>query len=192
MLQSIFLSLALLLTSGEATQATYQVDTDASSVEWFGEKVTGEHNGTVQLKEGSFTFTDGKLTAGTFMVDMTTIVDSDLEGEWKTKLENHLKSDDFFGAEKYPTSKFVITDVVPQGPGKYKVKGDMTIKESTNQIQFTADLEEKDDQLVGNAKVTIDRSKYNVRYGSGSFFDDLGDKTIYDNFDLDIKIVANK
>lgn len=192
MLQSILLSLTVLFSSGDGTKATYTVDTDASKVEWLGEKVTGEHNGTVSLKEGNFTFEDGKLTGGTFTVDMTTITCEDLSGEYKGKLEGHLKSDDFFGVEKYPTSTFVITKAVPQGPGRYKVIGNITIKETTEEIQFPATLEEKDGQVVGTAELTIDRSKFNIRYGSGSFFDNLGDKTIYDNFGLTVNIVASK
>ncbi len=157
-----------------------------------GQKVTGQHNGLVNLKEGSFEFKDGVLTGGTFTVDMTTIVDSDMTGEYKGKLEGHLKSDDFFGVAKYPTSVFTITKAVPQGPGKYKVVGNITIKGKTEEIQFPATLEEKDGKVTGTASLTIDRSKFDVRYGSGSFFDDLGDKTIYDDFELTVNIVASK
>ncbi|MFH6984273.1 YceI family protein [Marinoscillum luteum] len=192
MLQSIVLSLAMLVSSGEGTEANYKVDTKASTVEWLGKKVTGQHNGLVNLKEGSFEFKDGVLTGGTFTVDMTTIVDSDMTGEYKDKLEGHLKSDDFFGVAKYPTSVFTITKAVPQGPGKYKVVGNITIKGKTEEIQFPATLEEKDGKVTGTASLTIDRSKFDVRYGSGSFFDDLGDKTIYDDFELTVNIVASK
>lgn len=192
MLQSILLSLAVLFSTGEGIKTTYSVDSDVSVVEWLGEKVTGEHNGTVNLKEGSFDFEEGVLIGGSFTVDMNSIVDADLSGEYKTKLEGHLKSDDFFGVAKYPTSKFVITRAVPQGPGKYKIIGNMTIKETTEEIQFPATLEEKDGKISGTADLTIDRSKYDIRYGSGSFFDNLGDKTIYDNFTLTVKIVGDK
>ena len=193
MLKAILLSLTLWLPSGEGNQVSYTIDPKASTVEWYAEKVTGKHNGVVDLKEGNFTFEDGKFTGGSFAVDMTSLRDTDMdEGEWKTKLENHLKSDDFFGVEKYPTAGFVITRVVPQGPGTYKVIGNMTIKDKTQEIQFPATLEEKDGKLIGTATLTLDRSKYDVRYGSGSFFDDLGDKTIYDNFDLKVNIVASK
>lgn len=182
----------MLVSSGEGTTATYKVDTKASKVEWLGKKVTGQHNGFLSLKSGDFNFEDGVLTGGTFTVDMTTITNSDLSGEYKTKLENHLKSDDFFGVESYPTATFVITKAVPQGPNKYKIVGDITIKGKTEEIQFPATIEEKGGQITGVATLTIDRSKFDVRYGSGSFFDDLGDKVIYDNFDLTVSIVASK
>lgn len=192
MLQSILLSFAMLFTSGEGTQANYAVDAEASTIEWYAAKVTGEHNGTITLKEGAFTFEDGLLTGGSFQVDMSSLDNSDLEGEWKDKLVGHLKSDDFFGVEKFPVSSFTITKAVPQGPGKYKIVGNLTIKDKTEEIQFPAELKEEGGKVIGSATLTIDRSKFNVRYGSGSFFDDLGDKTIYDNFDLKVSIVADK
>jgi polyisoprenoid-binding protein YceI len=135
--------------------------------------------------------TDGVLTGGSFEVDMTALLVTDLEGEWKEKLEGHLKSEDFFGIEKYPTAKFVVTKVAPKGtPGDYKVYGDLTIKETTEPIAFYANITEEDGVKVATADLEIDRSKYNVRYGSGSFFSGLGDKTIYDEFDLQVKLVV--
>ncbi|MFY0606153.1 MAG: YceI family protein [Cyclobacteriaceae bacterium] len=192
MLQAIIFSLASLLSPLEETQATYTVDTDKSQVEWVGKKVTGQHNGTVNLKSGSLDFSAGKLEGGTFTIDMTSLVSTDLSGEYKGKLEGHLKSDDFFGVENFPTATFVVTKAVPQGPGKYKVVGDITIKGKTEEIQFPVTLEEKDGMITGTADMTIDRSKFDIRYGSGSFFDDLGDKTIYDDFELSVKISASK
>ncbi|MFT6866090.1 MAG: polyisoprenoid-binding protein YceI [Cyclobacteriaceae bacterium] len=191
MLQTIIFSIALLFSGGDKV-ITYNADTSASTITWIGKKVTGEHNGAINLKDASFDLKEGVLVGGNFTIDMATMVSLDLEGEWKQKLEGHLKSDDFFGVEKFPTATFVITRSVPKGPGKYKVVGDITIKGVTEQIQFPVDVTEENGQITGTAKVTIDRSKFNVRYGSGSFFDNLGDKTIYDDFELSIKIVVNK
>jgi polyisoprenoid-binding protein YceI len=191
MLQTIIFSIALLFSGGDKV-ITYNADTSASTITWIGKKVTGEHNGAINLKDASFDLKEGVLVGGNFTIDMATMVSLDLEGEWKQKLEGHLKSDDFFGVEKFPTATFVITRSVPKGPGKYKVVGDITIKGVTEQIQFPVDVTEENGQITGTAKVTIDRSKLNVRYGSGSFFDNLGDKTIYDDFELSIKIVVNK
>ena len=122
---------------------------------------------------------------------MTTLISTDLTGNSKGKLEGHLKSDDFFGVATYPTSTFVITKAVPQGPGKYKIIGNITIKGTTQEIQFPATVEAKDGKVTAKADITIDRSKFDIRYGSGSFFDNLGDKTIYDNFDLSVSLIAN-
>jgi polyisoprenoid-binding protein YceI len=111
---------------------------------------------------------------------MTSLISTDLEGDSKAKLEGHLKSDDFFSVEKHPTSTLVFTNVKSTGKNSYEVTGDLTIKGITKPITF-------DVSIYGNkatATAKIDRAEYNVRYGSGSFFDNLGDKTIYDEFDL--------
>lgn len=172
---------------------SYKVDTDESVINWKGYKVTGQHYGTVKLKEGSLEYTDGMLSGGSFAIDMGTITVGDLEGEYKGKLENHLKSDDFFGVKNYPTAKFVITEVISRGkPGDYRITGDLTIKETTKPVKFNASITEEGGKHVAMADITIDRAEYDVRYGSGSFFDNLGDKTIYDEFDLQVKLVASK
>lgn len=173
--------------------ATYNVDVNASSIVWTGYKVTGKHTGTVKVKNGSLAWDNGVLTGGTFDIDMTSIKDTDLEGEWAAKLEGHLKSDDFFGTSKYGTSKFVITRAIPQdSKGNYKIIGNLTIKETTKEVKFLANVTESAGTVTANGKITVDRSEYNVKYGSGSFFDGLGDKTIYDEFDLQVNLVAKK
>lgn len=169
------------------------LDLEKSVVIWKARKVTGAHEGTVALKSGNFDFADGVLTGGAFEIDMTTIDCIDLQGEWKDKLVGHLKSDDFFGVNNFPTAKFVITSVISRGkPGEYKVVGDLTIKETTKEIKFNAMIDDGGEARTGTANITIDRSEFNVRYGSGSFFDSLGDKTIYDEFDLEVSLVINK
>lgn len=170
------------------------IDTANSSIQWKAYKVTGEHNGVVNIKNGNLAFDDnGNLSGGSFDIDMTTITVLDLTGDMKGKLEGHLKSADFFGVEKYPMGKFVITKVVSRGkPGEYKIVGNLTIKESTKEIKFDANLTEEAGKVTATADLRIDRSDYDIRYGSGSFFDNLGDKTIYDEFDLNVKLVAKK
>ncbi len=173
--------------------ALLQVDTLNSNVQWTGYKVTGQHNGVVNIKSGSLTYNDkGFFAGGSFEIDMTTIKCLDLQGEMAGKLEGHLKSDDFFGATNFPTAKYVITKVVPKGkPGEYKIIGNLTIKNSTKEVRFDATLkEEAGGKIVATGDIKLDRSEFDVRYGSGSFFDGLGDKTIYDEFDLKIKLTA--
>ena len=124
---------------------------------------------------------------------MTSITCTDLPEKAGGKLVGHLKSDDFFGVATYPTAKFEITKVVSRGKaGDYKVTGNLTIKESTKEIQFNTTDDNSTGVPVATADITIDRSDFNVKYGSGSFFDDLGDKTIYDEFDLGLKLVGTK
>lgn len=161
------------------------VDTSKSTIEWLGAKVTGKHNGTIKLKSGFLNFQDKKLVGGEFVVDMTTIICTDLQGEYKGKLEKHLSSDDFFGVATFPEANFKTTKVAAISPNKYKLTGDLTIKGKTLEHSFTLDFEKN--QATGT--IVIDRSKYDIRYGSGSFFDNLGDKTIHDNFELKVLLV---
>lgn len=172
---------------------SYQVNTSESVVNWKAEKVTGSHAGTINLKNGKLDFTDGVLTGGSFDLDMSTIVNTDQQGEWKAKLEGHLSSPDFFNIQEFPVANFVITRSVPKGtPGDYKVTGNLTIKGITKEIKFYTNVVEKGNQLNATADITIDRTDFDIRYGSGSFFDNLGDKTIYDEFFLTVQLVANK
>ena len=159
------------------------VDVEKSKVTWKGYKVTGEHEGTINLKSGVLMFDGKTLTGGKFEMDMTSINTTDLEGDYKGKLDGHLKSADFFGVEKHPTAKFEITKAVGSG-NTYKVTGDLTIKNITNPVTFEMTVNGN----TASAQLKIDRAKYDVRYGSGSFFDNLGDKTIYDEFDLNVNL----
>lgn len=178
------LALALVFGTVSATEPVLEekkeVKTDASTVTWKAYKVTGSHTGTVDLKSGSLSFDGDQLSGGAFEVDMTTLVSTDLEGDSKGKLEGHLKSDDFFSVDKHNTSKLVFTNVKATGKNSYEVTGDLTIKGITKPVVF-------DVSIYGSkatATLKVDRTKYDVKYGSGSFFENLGDKTIYDEFDL--------
>ncbi len=189
----LLLPVLAILSMAATVPQTYNVDVNSSTIVWKGYKVTGEHTGTVKVKNGNLAFTDGKLTGGSFDVDMNSITCTDLDSEYGGKLVGHLKSDDFFGTAKFPTSKFVITRVIPQDTkGNYKIIGNLTIKETTKEVKFFANLTESNGLVNATGKITVDRSEYNVRFGSGSFFDNLGDKTIYDEFDLNISLVAKK
>ena len=176
--------IALTLVAFSTTIEKKKVNVDASKISWTGEKLTGSHEGTINLKDGYFEMEDGKLTGGEFTADMTSITVTDLEGESKGKLEGHLNSDDFFGVKNHPTATFVINTAAEKSAGVYGISGSLTIKGKTNPIAF--DLKMKDNTAM--TTIVIDRTKYDIRYGSGSFFDDLGDKTIYDEFTLDIML----
>lgn len=157
-----------------------EVNTNTSKVTWKAYKVTGSHTGTVDLTSGALVFDGDKLTGGEFVVNMSSLISTDLEGEYKGKLEGHLKSEDFFGVEKHPSSSLVFTNVNSSGKNSYEVTGDLTIKGITKAVTF-------DVSIYGSkatATMKVDRAEYDVRYGSGSFFENLGDKTIYDEFDL--------
>lgn len=189
----LFLPILALLVMAAKVPSTYTVDTQSSTVVWTGYKVTGKHTGTVKIKNGSLTTDNGVITGGSFDIDINSITCTDLEGEWAGKLVGHLKSDDFLGAATYPTASFVITKAIPQDTkGNYKIVGNLTIKGTTKEVKFFANAAEANGMVNASGKITIDRSEFNMRYGSGSFFDGLGDKTIYDEFDLQVSLVAKK
>jgi polyisoprenoid-binding protein YceI len=168
-------------------QQKYTANSEKTTLAWTGEKVTGLHSGTIRLKAGSLTIKDNKIVGGEFDIDMTTIKDS----EGNERLEGHLKSGDFFDAVKFPVSKLVISESTSFDKGTGVVKGTLTIKGVTNPVEIKATMQKKDDGLWFFTNIDIDRTKYGVRYGSGSFFDNLGDKTIYDEFRLKISLLVN-
>ncbi|MEJ2880632.1 YceI family protein [Pedobacter sp. GR22-6] len=168
---------------------TYTVDAAKSNITWLGKKVTGSHNGTISLKSGSLNINGKNVTGGTFVIDMTSIKDAD----GSEKLEGHLKADDFFGSAKFPTSTFVITKVTGSG-ANVNVSGNLTIKGITKPLSFPATVTLNEDGTASAlaGKITVDRTKYDIRYGSKSFFDSIGDKAIDDNFEIGVKLTAKK
>jgi polyisoprenoid-binding protein YceI len=183
-----------LFAMANVTAAEYEVDTEKTKLKWHAEKVTGEHDGYVSVKSGSVDYSDGKLTEGEFVIDMTSIMNTDIEDEgYRAKLENHLKSDDFFSVEKYPEAKFEITEVKTVS-GQTMVHGTMMIKGITKKVSFPAELSASGDSMTAVATITLDRSDYDVKFRSKSFFDieALGDKLIYDEFTMTLHLVANK
>lgn len=163
---------------------TKQVNTSNSDIIWKGHKLGGSHEGTISIESGTLDFDGEKLVGGNFVIDMSSITVTDLDGDNKASLEGHLKSDDFFGVDTYNTADLEFTSVSSKGNGLYKVTGDLTIKKNTHPITF-------DLKIDGNKATTalkVDRSKFDVRYGSKSFFNDLKDKAIYDDFDLAVEL----
>jgi len=178
------LILVLATTASSFTNPVKEkVEVKESTINWLGKKVTGKHNGSINLKEGFLEMDGDNIVGGEFVIDMKSITVLDLKGDMKGKLEGHLKSDDFFGVENFPTATLNITSATKNG-SSYNVDGNITIKGITQPITFTLNK----DGNTATTTVTIDRSKFNVRYGSGSFFDNLGDKTIYDDFKLDVTL----
>jgi len=180
------IAIALLVAFGTtvATAQTKKINTEKSTIKWNAKKVTGEHSGTANFQDGSLTFKKGKLAGGSFTVDMTSISTTDLSGDWKTKLDGHLKSNDFFNTEKFKTSTLVFKKVTAKDKGVYTVTADLTIKGITNPVTF--DLAVKGN--TASTVVNIDRTKYDIKYGSKSFFDSIGDKAINDDFELTVNL----
>ncbi|RVT76736.1 YceI family protein [Flavobacterium sufflavum] len=183
-LKTIAIALFVVASGISVNAQTKKIDTKASSIKWVGKKVTGEHSGTVNFKDGAVVLKGKKLVGGTFTVDMTSLTSTDLTGEYQGKLNGHLKADDFFGTDKFPTSTLVIKKIGAKAKDVYAVTADLTIKGITKPINFEL-------AVKGNTATTafkVDRTKYDIKYGSGNFFQGLGDKTINDEFELAVAL----
>jgi polyisoprenoid-binding protein YceI len=189
---SIFAAAAIIAFSAFTNvtkPVNYTVDVAKSSITWIGKKVAGSHNGTISLKSGSLNVNGKNLVGGSFVIDMNSIKDAD----GSARLEGHLKAEDFFGTAKNPTSTFTITKVAGSG-ANVTVTGNLTIKGITKPISFPATFAVNADGTVSAlaGKIVVDRTQYDIKYGSKSFFDSIGDKAIDDNFEIGVKIVASK
>jgi len=184
----------------ESSSEKFTVNVAESAIEWKGFKPTGTHYGTISLDNGVFKTDDGKLQSGTFLIDMNSISVSDLEaGDGKENLEAHLKGtvegkeNHFFDVTKFPSAAFEITSTESLAAGKTRLSGNLTIKGQKHNISFPVTITNNDDQMtIESEPFTIDRTKWNVNYGSKSIFDDLGDKFINDDIELKISIKAKK
>lgn len=183
-LKSITLALVVALgTLTASAQTTKKVDASKSKVLWLAKKVGGQHSGDINLKEGALVFNGKKLVGGNFVVDMKTINTTDLQGEWKGKLDGHLKNDDFFAVEKFPTSTLVFKSIGAKAANTYTVTADLTIKGITAPVTFDIVA----NKGVANATVMIDRTKYDIKYASKNF-GALADKAIEDEFELKVNL----
>lgn len=172
-------------------EKTYSIDTHKTTATWLGTKVTGKHTGSITIAKGKIT-SDGKnITGGIIEFDMTSMTCEDITNkEYNDKLIGHLKSDDFFGVAKHPTAKFEITKITLKSENNYDVTGKLTIKGITNEITFPALIKFDEKTIVTIAKITVDRTKFDIKYGSATFFEKIGDKAISDHFELDVNVVA--
>jgi polyisoprenoid-binding protein YceI len=182
----VLATFAILVSFTTLKSTGYKIDAQKSKITWIGKKVTGQHNGTVNLSEGSLTTQGKKITGGSFTIDMTSLKDVDSN----TRLEGHLKSDDFFSTEKFPTTTFVISSIEAKRGDVYAVKGDLTIKGIKNEIEFPATIKIANEQVTATAKIIVDRTKFDIKFRSGNFFENLGDKAIDDNFELNVELVG--
>lgn len=183
-LKSIALALVVVLSTLSVTAQTKKVDATKSSINWLAKKVTGQHNGTVNLKDGALVFKKGKLKGGTFTADMTSLTATDLTGEYLGKLKGHLKSEDFFSTAKFPTATLVFKTIGAKGKNLYTVTADLTIKGITSPVTF--DLATTANSAT--TKFMVDRTKYDIKYGSKSFFESIGDKAINNEFELTVAL----
>ena len=183
-------SLETIITSPQNAD-TLWVNKVSSDVQWIGRKVIGEqHSGHIQLAGGFIIKNNGKLHSGEILMNMQSITVDDIENpKWNQKLVDHLKNDDFFNIKKYPSAKFVFSKFEGKGADT-RVTGDMTIRNKTIPMNFIFNTVVDVDSSYATGNINIDRSLFEVKYGSGSFFEGLGDKMIMDEFTLNFKLIA--
>ena len=172
---------------------TLQVDLENSQIKWIGRKVTGEHSGTLNLSGGWVVLDKNSINSGKFIFDMASISNTDIESpEWKQKLEDHLKSEDFFHTDSFPHAILEIKGrqslIIENSKISAQVLADLTIRGITHEIKFPFDLTQSKNNFNAEGSVDIDRTLYNIQYKSGKFFDELGDKLIYDNFTVQFMV----
>lgn len=165
----------------------YTVDVERSTIEWSAKKVGGGHAGTVKIAGGNLIYTGKALKSGSFQMNMSSITSDN------ARVTNHLKSDDFFSTEKNPMSKFEITKVTSAGADRVNITGNLSIKGFTHPVTFPASVKQQKGILVAVASgIRVDRTKYDIKFRSKTFFGDIGDKAIDDEFELSINLTAKK
>lgn len=180
-MKTLLLLTIVLVGTAFTTNPIERKEVKESTITWTGKKILGSHTGTIDLKSGYLEMEGDALVGGMFEVDMTSLKNTDLDPDYQVKLEGHLKSGDFFNVEEFPTATLTIKGAKKKG-NTYDVMGDLTIKGVTKAVNFQIAMGE----TGARATVVIDRTKYGIQYGSGDFFDNLGDKSISNNFDLDV------
>jgi polyisoprenoid-binding protein YceI len=178
------------MTTKAMETQNFKVVSSESDINWTGRKVTGAHNGTIDIKAGSLEVNDGKLKAGSFSIDTTSIKILDItDPATNTQFAGHLFSEDFFATERYPEATFEITDVVQTGTNS-QITGNLTIKGITHPVNFPADVNITKESITASGKILVDRTRYDMKFRSGNFFLNLGDTLIYNDFELEVKLTA--
>ena len=192
-LLSLVLSIATLFAFATKPHIdNVRVNAESSTIKWIGSKIASSHEGNISIAKGSLSIDHGTLVGGEIAIDMRTITNTDMEGRRKQKLESHLKNKDFFNVEAFPLA---IVKIIRAEKGKgnmYEILADLTIKGITHPITFEADVNINGLHFLAKARMKIDRTKWGIKYGSGSFFKDLGDKMILDEIEFNIFLLSVK
>ncbi len=186
---ALFVNVATAGTPAKGSKkATLAVDVKASKIHWLAKKVAGQHEGTIGISSGSLVADGAKISGGEFVIDMKSIVCTDItNAEYNQKFIGHISTGDFFEVEKFPTAAFKITKVAGSN-----ITGDLTMKGITKSITFPAKIAVVGGKVSATASIPVDRTDFGVKYNSKKFFDTIGDKAIDDVFNLDITLVAGK
>lgn len=169
-----------------------RVNTENSTVKWKGSKISSTHEGTVNIIKGALNIDHGTLVGGQFSIDMQSLATTDMSEEYNKKLDGHLKNEDFFNVSQFPTASITITNALRGSGNSYKIIANLTIKGITHPISFAADVDVNGKNFLATAKIKIDRTKWDIKYNSGNYFKDLGDKLILDEIEFDIFLLSVK
>ena len=170
----------------------FKVITTQSSIGWTGKKVTGAHYGTISINDGSLLLRDNKLSGGSFVIDTTSIKILDItDPDTNAQFAGHLFSEDFFATESFPEASFTLTNSGYISSSNYLLTGNLTIKGITHPVEFPATVLVTANEINASGKITVDRTKYDMKFRSGNFFTNLGDTLIYNEFELDVKLIAS-
>ena len=189
------IALAILATFSYATKPHIDyvnVNTKNSTIKWIGSKITSSHEGTINILKGTLNIDHGALVGGQFSIDMQSLATTDMSEEYNKKLDGHLKNEDFFNVSEFPTALVTIIDVKKEVGNDYSISADLTIKGITHPIKFAAVVTLNGLNFVATAKIKIDRTKWDIKYKSGNFFENLGDKVILDEIILDVYLLSVK
>lgn len=186
----IVMAAATAFAINSESTTSYEIDTKESKVFWTATKITGAtHSGYISIASGTILVKGKSVSGANLKIDLNSIVNTDIEDEeYNKKLVGHLKSDDFFSVEKHPLANFEITSVKKANGSEYTVAGKLTIKGITNEISFPAKINVSGGKVTAYGTAKLDRTKWDIKYGSGSFFSDLGDKAINDEFEIKFEL----
>ena len=196
-------SLPLEGTHAEACLATpqghYELDTETSVVRWTGRNLFNHHQGTLKLASGHIEVQNGVLQSARFIIDMNSIACEDLvDTAYNAMLIRHLRDDDFFAVDRFPTAEFVCDraeslQACTPGTPNYTLHGSMTLRGVTQPLSFPAVIAAADpDHLTGQAQFELDRTRFGSHYGSGKLFAFLGKHVVNDHVHLHIKLHAKR
>ena len=185
-----FLTLLTMATNPHVDNV--RVNTENSTVKWKGSKISSSHEGTVNIIKGALNIDHGTLVGGQFSIDMQSLATTDMSEEYNKKLDGHLKNEDFFNVSEFPTASINITNAVRSSGNSYKIIANLTIKGITHPISFAADVNVNGKNFLATAKIKIDRTKWDIKYNSGNYFKDLGDKLILDEIEFDVFLLSVK
>jgi polyisoprenoid-binding protein YceI len=188
-LQTLTLLLFTFCFTPSLIAKTVEIKPKNTEIKWVGKKVMGQHDGTIKLESGKLNWENNTIIGGEFVIDMSSIKVKDLKkGKKRQSLESHLKNDDFFAVDKHPKAKLVLKNVNLGKGGKYEFLGALTIKGITKPISFEGDITKGEKKIKAKADIKVNRTLYDIKYKSKSFFKDLGDKFIEDIFTIDVSI----